>query len=157
MGSVIEDLVASINDFDPTAYIPDVNSLLGWAELFARICVLAAPILMLVIGMGYLLLPPKEANHIAGYRFYFGMGSVEAWRFTQKLAGFAWSALGLILTIVMLLIIGGFRKLDLMAVANRAAVCVVWELALMAVCCIAINVVLIIRFDRKGNRRAIKE
>ena len=156
MGTLMEDLVASINEFDPAAYMPDIASVLGWIELFARVCVLAAPVVMLMFGLSYLLLPAKEANHIAGYRFYFGMGSVEAWRFAQKLAGIAWTSLGLLLTVVMFLITGGFKGMNALDMATKAAILLVWEIVLMAVCCAAVNIVLIIRYDRKGNLRSKK-
>ena len=104
--SLVERLKTLINEFDPAAFIPEVGSIIGWVELFARVCVMVAPVIMLVLGLIYLLVPPKEANHTLGYRFYFGMGSVEAWRFTQKLAGICWSALGLVLPFP-----AGFREL----------------------------------------------
>ena len=87
MESTIEKLKDLINNFDPVSYLPDIAAIMSWASLFARICILVAPAVMLLCGLRYLIFPPKEANHEAGYRFYFGMGSVEAWRFTQLLAG----------------------------------------------------------------------
>ena len=162
MDGLIEQLIDLVNNFDPSAYLPEIDSILGWAEIFLRICVMAAPVIMLVFGLSYLLLPAKEANHQAGYRFYFGMGSVEAWRFTQKLAGIVWSALGLILGVIMFLVCGTFREMDIMTMAGKAVVCILWQIGLMALCCIVINTVLIIRYDRKGrlrseNRRRRKE
>jgi hypothetical protein len=153
MESMIQKLVDLINNFDPVSYLPEIDSVMGWVETFVRLCVMAAPVIMLVFGLSYLLLPPKEANHEAGYRFYFGMGSVEAWRFTQKLAGFAWSGLGLVLTVLMFLISGGFRGMDMMEMADTAVRCVLWELGLMALCCIVINITLTVRYDRKGQVR----
>ena len=162
MDGLIEQLKELINNFDPASYLPEIDSIVGWIEIFLRVSIMAAPLIMLVFGLFYLLLPPKEANHEAGYRFYFGMGSVDAWRFTQKLAGIVWSAMGLILSVVMFLIIGGFREMDGMKMADTAASCIIWEIGLMALCCIAINIVLIIRYDRKGvlrseNRRIRRE
>ena len=154
--SLIDSLTSLINEFDFAKFVPELSSLLGWVELFARLCVIAAPIAMLFFGLWYLLLPPKEANHMAGYRFYFGMGSVEAWRFTQRLAGISWSALGLILTIVMVLISNGFRNMEAMVMAHKAVTCILWQIGLMAVCCLGINVTLIVLFDRKGDRRQFK-
>lgn len=153
MDSMIEKMVDLINNFDPVSYLPAIDSILGWAELFVRICVMAAPVIMLVFGLSWLLLPAKEANHVAGYRFYFGMGSVAAWRFTQKFAGIVWSALGLILSVIMFLVSGGFRGMDTMAMVDKAAVCILWEIGLMVLSCIAINLTLTIRYDRKGNVR----
>ncbi len=157
MDDFIPDLIDLINNFDPAAYLPKIDSILGWIEILVRVCVMAAPVIMLVFGLSYLLLPPKEANHEAGYRFYFGMGSVEAWRFTQKLAGIVWSALGLVLSVVMFFVSGSFRGMDGMQMLDKAVVCILWEIGLMAVACITINIFLIVRYDRKGNVRWKKE
>ena len=157
MDNFIADLVDLINNFDPASYMPKIDSIVGWIQIITRVCVLAAPVIMLVFGLSYLLLPPKEANHIAGYRFYFGMGSVEAWRFTQKLAGIVWSALGLILSIIMFLISGKFAAMDGSRMLDKAVMCILWEIGLMAAACLTINIVLIVRYDRKGRVRWKKD
>ena len=157
MDDLIADLVDLINNFDPASYMPKIDSIVGWIEIITRICVMAAPVIMLVIGLTYWFLPAKEANHEAGYRCYFGMGSVEAWRFTQKLAGIVWSALGLVLSVIMLLISGSFRAMDGSQMLDKAVACVLWEIGLMAVACLAINITLLVRYDRKGVLRSTKE
>ena len=156
MDGIIEQMKQLVNEFDFANFIPEVDSVLGWVETLVRIFVMAAPICVLAFGLFFLFLPPKEANHRAGYRTYFGMGSVEAWRFTQFLAGIVWSALGLILTIAMALVINGFRGLDAMEMVNRAIVCVLWEIGSIAVGCLGINITAMVVFDRKGARRAKK-
>ena len=149
----IEKLVDLVNNFDPASFIPEVTTLFGWVESFCRLCVLAAPAGLLFFGLWYLLLPPKEANHSAGYRFYFGMGSVEAWRFTQRLAGIVLSAVGLILGVVMFLIAGDFRGMDMMVMADRTVECLLWELAVIVACIVIIDLVVMIFFNWKGDRR----
>lgn len=151
--SLVERLKTLVNEFDPAAFIPEVDSIIGWVEIFTRICVMVAPLIMLVLGLIYLFLPPKEANHSFGYRCYFGMGSVEAWRFTQRLAGLLWSVLGLVLSVAMWIISKGFHGMDVMEMADKAVLCILWELGTMAVCCLTINIVVTVFFDRKGNRR----
>ena len=153
MDGLIESLAELINNFDPASYLPDIDSILSWAMTFLRICVLAAPVLILVFGLMYWFIPAKEANHQTGYRFWYGMGSVEAWRFTQKIAGIAWTALGLVLTVVMFLVCGSFGEADIAGVVDVATVCILWEIGLMILCCVAIDILLIIRYDRKGVRR----
>ena len=157
MDDLIADLVELINNFDPASYMPEIDSILGWIEILTRLCVMAAPLIMLVLGLIYWFLPAKEANHVAGYRCYFGMGSVEAWRFTQKLAGIVWSALGLILSIIMFLISGKFAAMDGSRMLDKAVMCILWEIGLMAAACLTINIVLIVRYDRKGRVRWKKD
>lgn len=156
MDDIIETLKKLVNEFDLANFIPEVDSILGWVETLVRIFVLAAPICILAFGLFFLFLPPKEANHSAGYRTYFGMGSVDAWRFTQFLAGVVWSGVGLILTVVMLIVVNGYRNMEMMDMANSAVVCVLWEIGSIVVSCLGINITAAVVFDRKGNRRAKK-
>ena len=108
-------------------------------------------------ALWWLILPPKEANHSVGYRCYFGMGSVEAWRFTQKLAGILWSALGLLLLIVAVLVSNQFPDMEAMAMLDKAVACILWQAGLIAAVCIVINVVTTIRYDRNGYLRSEKK
>lgn len=157
MEDFIPKLVDLINNFDPASLLPKVDSILGWIELLIRLCVMAAPVIMLIFGLTYWFLPAKEANHEAGYRFYFGMGSVDAWRFTQKLAGIVWTGLGLVLSVVMFFVSSGFRGMEGPKMLDTAVACVLWEIGLMALACLTINILLIIRYDRKGNLRRLKD
>ena len=156
MDGIIEQMKQLVNEFDFANFIPAVDSVLGWIELLVRLFVMAAPVCVLVFGLWFLFLPPKEANHRAGYRTYFGMGSVEAWRFTQFLAGVVWSAVGLILSVVMLLVTNGYREMDMMDMVNNAIVCVLWEIGCIVLCCLGINITALVVFDRKGVRRSKK-
>ena len=135
------------------ALLPDLSAVMGWIELAVRIAVMAGPILLLGFGLVFLLAPPKEANYGLGYRFWWGMASLEAWKFTQRIAGMVWSGLGAVLTIVMALICSGFRDLEPMDMVWRAGSCLIWELVLVAIACIAINVVVMMKFDKDGFRR----
>ena len=157
MDGIIEKMKVLINEFDLANFIPAVDSILGWVETLVRLFVMAAPICILVFGLFFLFLPPKEANHRAGYRTFFGMGSVEAWRFTQFLAGIVWSAMGLILTIVMFIVINGYRNMDMMAMVSSAITCVLWEIGVITAGCLGINITALVMFDRKGMRRTKKK
>ena len=81
------------------------------------------------------------------------MASLDAWQFTQHLAGMVWSGLGTVLVIVMALICNAFRRMAPMDMVWCAVKCLGWELALTAIACIAINVVVITKFDKDGFRR----
>lgn len=144
---------SATTELDLGGLLPNLSTVMGWIELVLRISVMAGPILLLGFGLVYLLAPPKEANYSLGYRFWWGMASLEAWKFTQRIAGMVWSALGAVLTIVMALICSGFRDMDPVDMAWRAAGCLVWELVLVVIACIAINLVVMRKFDRDGYRR----
>lgn len=149
----MDKLAEDVASFDVVKFLPKLDSVMGWMGLLIRLAVLVGPILILVLGLMYYFSPPKEANHRFGYRFYWGMGSVEAWRFTQRLAGAVWSVLGLVLTVVMLIVTLTFEPEVDLAMANAAFACLVWELVLIGGACIGINVIVNRRFDRNGNVR----
>lgn len=149
----MEALKNILTEFDPTAFVPQLGSVIGWMELILRICVLAGPIALLVMGLWYLILPPKEANHIAGYRFFWGMGSVQSWKVMQFLAGVGWAASGLVLTITMVVITNGYRGMDMMAMGYSAIRCILWQIGAAMLTCVLVNLSMMIMFDFKGNLR----
>lgn len=149
----IDDLKTLMDQFDPASLLPELDTVMGKIAFIARIVVLVGPIVLLVMGLLYLFLSPKEANYIFGYRCYYGMGSVEAWRFTQRIAGMVWGVLGLVLTIVMVLISGGFAEMAVMDLLWKAVYCMLWEAGLVAVSCLGINAAAAAFFDGKGARR----
>ena len=149
-----EDIKVLMDEFDPAALLPDLTSLIGKVEFITRIAALIGPIVLLVMGLVYLFLSPKEANHVFGYRCYHGMGSVEAWRFTQRLAGIVWGVLGAVLTALTLLLTSGFGNKEIMDIIGNGFTCVLWQVVAVAVSCILINLVVMIRYDRHGDLRA---
>lgn len=100
--------------------IPKLNTLTGWVQWLISLAVRIGPICMLVLGLIYLLTPPKEANRKAGYRTIFGMGSITAWHFTQRVAGSLMTVIGAILTVSAYSTVANFAKLDLMDMAYKA-------------------------------------
>ena len=149
----IEDFKGLMDGFEPASLLPELEPILGKLAMIARIAVLVGPAMLLVMGLLYFFASPKEANYYFGYRCYYGMGSVEAWQFTQSLAGIVWCALGLIFGIVMLVISGKFPQLETMDLLWKAAYCVLWEAGITALACIGINTVVAIRYDSKGIPR----
>ena len=149
----MDKLAEDVAEFDVLKFLPKLDTVLGWVDLIARVAILAAPVAILILGLMYYLKPPEEANHQFGYRFYWGMGSVQAWRFTQRIAGTVWSVLGGVLTAVMLTITFIFGALNTMDIANTAITCVAWELILIGLSCVFINTVVYKRYDRKGDVR----
>lgn len=148
------DAIKELMDgFDPAALLPDIQKIISYTASICRWAVLIAPLLLLAMGIGYLLLSPKEANHYFGYKTYFGMGSVEAWRFTQRLAGVVLGVLGLVLTLAMVTMSGGFDRLEPMDMVWKAFRCLVWQVFLALLANIAIHVVVFVRFNRKGDFR----
>ena len=150
----MEALKALMKDFDPAALMPDLDAVLGKLEGLIRLAVMVAPLVLLGLGLLYLLAPPKEANYKLGYRFFWGMSSVEAWRFTQRLAGALWTLLGGVLTIIMWSNCGKFQGMDTGAMADKAVTYILWELGSAVVSILLINLVVLICFTFKGIPRS---
>lgn len=150
---MIDFIKSLLTDFDPASIFPDLGKLFEGLELLLRIAVLVGPLCLLGFGLWYLLAPTKEANHSVGYRFYWGMSSVEVWQFTQRLAGLVWTGLGLGMTIVMALICNGYRDMAQDAMIYSALKSLGWELGLIIASILAINITVMVLFDRKGYRR----
>ena len=152
-----EDIKVLMDNFDPASLLPDLTTVVGKVEFITRIAVMVGPIVLLVLGILYFFAAPKEANYRFGYRCYFGMGSEEAWRFTQRFAGLVWGVLGLVLTVVMLIITGSFAGNPIMDIIGKGAKCLLWEGGLILVSILGINLTAMLCYDRKGLRRRTYE
>lgn len=149
----IESIKELMDNFEPAALLPDLSTVIGKVELVCRIAVIIGPVVLLAMGLVYLFLTPKEANHYIGYRCYYGMGSVQAWRFTQRIAGLLFAGLGLILTVVMVLTSGGFSGMEAMDMVWKAVRCLIWEAVLALLATLAVNITAMVFFTAKGEPR----
>ena len=142
-----------MDGFDPAALLPEIDSIVGKVQVLCSLAILAAPIIMLFMGLAYLLFAPREANYYFGYRTAFGMGSVSAWRHTQKVAGGIFGGLGLVLTLLMLMIcltLSGREPMDMVWLAVKS---LLWEGALGLIAVLSINSIAMYTYDYNGNRR----
>ena len=152
----IASIKGMMDAFDPASLLPEMSQVFGSLASVCRFAVLIGPVVMLAMGFAYLFLSPKEANWVFGYRCYFGMGSVHAWRSTQRLAGLLFGGLGLVLTLLTIPKANGFGAMDVTAMVWEAVDCVVWQAVLALAATVAINVTAAVRFDRKGEFRKVK-
>ena len=148
------DAIRSLLDlFDIANYLPNLTLFAGTAKLILWILMLVGPALMTLLGLTYYLKPPAEANFSWGFRTYFGMGSVEAWRYTQKVAGLCWIVVGGAMAAVIL----GMGLFMLALNAGQAAVMAMWavgiELVLIIASWVFINILVLRKYDRHGNPR----
>ena len=147
------ELISKLFDMDLSKLVPDLPVFLGFIHTLLVLAVLIGPILLVVLGVLYLFKPAPEANYKYGFRTYFGMGSIEAWQFSQKIAGLIFGALGALLLIIMFIVVLTFAKKDLLQIADTAIVCLIWEAALALAARVAISVLCWKYFDKDGNRR----
>ena len=150
----IKELLSGAETAAPV--VPDAGTLVDKVLPIAKILVVAGPVIMLILGLLYLFAAPREANHHFGYRCYFGMGSEQAWRFTQRIAGIVWTALGAVMTLAMLIVTARFPGLDVLEMLTSAATSVVVEALVLLVATIIIRIIVAARYDRHGERRSKK-
>ena len=151
-----EDLTSLLEGADLSALLPELDSVVDRMAPIMKIALLAGPVILLVLGLLYLFATPREANYKFGYRCYFGMGSVNAWRYTQRLAGLVFTGVGLILSLVMLLVTGSFGNMDVMDMLWKALKCGIWEAVIIGLSCLLVNFMVMFYFDSKGNIRRRK-
>ena len=153
--------IASIKEmmdaFDPAALLPDLSEIFGSLATVCRYAVMAGPVVLLVLGLAYLFLSPKEANHYFGYRCYYGMGSIQAWRFTQRFSGAVLGGLGIVLTAWMYFVSAEFAAMDVTEMVWLAVEYLVIQAGLALIANVTINLTAMIRFDRRGEYRKAKK
>lgn len=152
---MIESLkeILSQSDFGLESLLPDLSGLEGLLSTVVRWAVIFGPVCLLGMGLWLFLAAPKEANHKAGYRFWYGMASLESWQFTQRLAGILWSLLGLVLTVVMVILAAGFSKQGLEELFLDAVKALLWQIGSLVVTCLIIDLTVIVCYDFKGIYR----
>lgn len=148
------DSIKEVMDgIDPEAMLPEMSSVLNKVFIICRVAVIIGPIILLLLGLIYLFLAPKEANYYLGYRCYFGMGSMQAWQFTQRLAGIVFTGLGAVLTLIMLILSAGFSGMEMMAMVWRAVWCLTAQAVLALIATVGINCVVVFWFNQNGELR----
>ena len=152
-----EDLTSLLEGADLSKLLPELDGIVEKMVPIMKVALLVGPVIFLILGLLYLFATPKEANYKFGYRCYFGMGSVKAWCYTQRLAGLVFTGVGLILSLVMLLVTGKFGQMDVMDMLWKTLKCGIWEAVIIGVSCVAINLVVMFYFDAKGDLRRRKK
>ena len=133
--------------------LPELAPLLEKTALLSRLLMLIGPFIILGMGLYYFLNAPKEANFRSGYRCYFGMGSVEAWRFSQRLAGGIWCLVGLGLAIWMALVGPKLVDMALLDRMGQMAFYIFCQAMALLLSRWIINLLVFLRYDAKGRRR----
>ncbi len=147
------DLITKLFDIDFAALVPELPVFLGLTRTLLVFAMLTGPVTLLVLGALYLFKPAPEANYNFGFRTYYGMGSIEAWQFSQKIAGLAFGGLGAALLLIMLIVILCFIGKDLLRVAVMAMICLLVQVVLILAARIVVAVLCKKYFDKDGQRR----
>lgn len=147
------DLITNLFDMDLAALVPDMPVVMVTVCFLLVLAVLTGPILLVTLGGLYLFKPAPEANFKYGFRTYYGMGSIQAWRFSQKIAGLAFAGLGAPLLLAMLIVALTFIGKDLLSIATTATICLLVQAGLTLIARLTVAILCSVYFDKDGNPR----
>ena len=145
--------ITNLFSMDFAALVPELSVFLKTARVLLALALLAGPVCLLALGALYLFKPAPEANYRYGFRTYYGMGSIEAWQFSQKLAGLIFGALGAVLVVTMLIVILCFIGKDLLQVSKMSAICLLIQIIFILLARLAVAILSAKYFDKDGSRR----
>ena len=151
----LDFLKSLISDFDLMALLPDLAELMGNIMALMQWILVAGPLVLAFMGLWYLVLPAKEANHVLGYRFFWGMGSVKSWKFTQRLAGLVWLVLGAKMAFEAYTARGALAEMETLDMMYQVIETVVRQTISVIVSCLVINLVVFLVFNFNGGVRRI--
>lgn len=132
-------------------FVPELGSLITDLRYWLVFLMVVGPVALMLLGAYYLFMAPPEANHKAGYRTFYGMGSVSAWKFTQKLAGRTWIISGLVMLLVAIVGFILMIKAEVGRAVTIGLVVLIVEAIIALVAYIAIEVTVSSRYDENGN------
>lgn len=133
--------------------LPNAESMMSGLSGWMVLLVLIGPLLLLGFGIYYLFFAPKEANHAVGYRFFYAMSREEVWQHAQRLAGIAYAGLGALLFVIMGLISLSFSALATPDMVWRAMKCMIWEVVLVIIATLTVDILIVVLYDFQGNPR----
>ncbi len=147
------DLITKIFDMDFAAMVPEMGRFVKDVRGLLVLALLAGPILLLTLGALYLYRPTPEANFKFGFRTYFGMGSQEAWQYSQRIAGLVFGALGAVLLVAMVVVLLCMIGKDLLRLAGTAVICLICQAVLVLAARLVVAILSGRYFDKNGDRR----
>ena len=124
-----------------------------WFYIMMFICNLLIPIVMLICGFFMYKFPPKEINHIIGYRTTMSRKNKDTWRFAHDYCGRLWLKLGLLLLILTIIIQIPFAHSSEDIIGYMTLVVEVTQIAALLGSIVFVERALKRTFDENGVRR----
>ncbi len=146
-------MFAPADNFGIQGLLPDMQGFLGNVRFYLGLFLLIGPVLMLIFGVLRFFIPAKEANYSVGYRTFFGMGSVYAWKATQWVSGLVFMGLGGVLTVLAVIQCFVNGGMDLSGAAGNTCTWLIVEGIALMIGVIAVEVLIGMQFDRQGALR----
>ena len=149
----MEKITALLENLDFGKYLPAIDKLMGWIDKLITLSIRIGPLCILGLGLIYLLIPPKEANHKAGFRTYFGMGSIAAWLFTQRVSGAIMTGAGVYLNMLAKGVAKKMAGLGQLEMLKLAFECLKTQFIAVIAIHVFMFVLTMIMFNHKGMLR----
>ncbi|WP_349674845.1 SdpI family protein [Lacrimispora sp.] len=120
--------------------------------IFMTVMNLMIPFIMIVTGYVFIKNPPREINHLVGYRTNMSMKNKDTWEFAHHHCGKNWMIMGLCMLVpsvlVMLLFIGKGTEI----VGEFGSVVIGVQTVILLASIIPTEIALRKNFDKEGNR-----
>ena len=127
----MEAITEFLESFDFAKLLPEIGALLSSLRFWMGLLMLLGPVLVLIFGLCYYFRPVAQPSDKLGFRVRCAMGSTEAWRYAQKLAGTVWMYLGAGMTVVSLVVLLIMLAAQPLTLAMGAVICVAVQALLM--------------------------
>ena len=113
---------------------------------------LVLPFIMIVIGYIFIKNPPREINHLVGYRTTMSMKNKDTWDFAHHHCGKNWKIVGLFMLIPSALVMLLFSGKDIQTVGEIGSVVIGVQTIILLATLIPTEMALRKNFDKDGNR-----
>ncbi len=145
--------ITGLFDLDLSWLVPEIGGFMATVKFLMGLAMLIGPLLLITYGLLYMFKPAEHANYRFGFRTYFGMGSTEAWQYTQRIAGLVYTCLGGVMLIAMIVVLCFFGKHDLLQNVTTAAICLGCQAVAMLITRVVLAILVGAYFDGFGDRR----
>ncbi len=149
----MEQIMSLLEGFDLAKLLPELQAIFTSLHTWVGLALILGPAVTVIYGVVTLVFRPREANHRMGFRTYFGMGSVEAWRFSQFAAGIGFCLVGIGLGIFTVLRRNEISQLEIVDYALAALEVLLIQLGVVLVLWLILHLLPAIFYNRKGLRR----
>jgi uncharacterized membrane protein len=120
--------------------------------IFMTVMNLLLPFTMIVIGHIFMKKPPKEINHLVGYRTTMSMKNKDTWEFAHQHCGKNWKIAGIWMLVPSALVMLFFLGKDIQTVGEFGSVVIGVQTVILMGSLIPTEIALRKNFDKDGNR-----
>lgn len=114
---------------------------------------LAIPIIMIILGIGFIKSAPKHANAFFGYRTPMSVKNDDTWEFAQHYCGRLWFKLGLILFVITAVAICFLVGKSENTINNYTSIFTIIQTIVLLLSVPFTEIALRKNFDKDGNRK----